>query len=42
MSTPAFGQRGVRLGNQLAFLLQTPVVQDVTHNNYVGARHRVL
>jgi hypothetical protein len=39
---PAFWQRGVRLGKQLAFLLQTPVVQDVTHNNYVGGRDRVL
>src|SRR5260221_9402898 len=38
----AFWQRGVRLGNQLALLLQTPFVQDMTHNNYVGARQRVL
>ena len=32
----------MRLGDQLAFLLQTRVVQDVTHNNYVGGRQRVL
>src|SRR5262252_636742 len=37
-----FRQCGVGLGNQLAFLLQTPVMQDVTLNNYIGRRQGVL
>src|SRR6516225_500312 len=39
---PAFWQRGMGLSNQPAFLLQTPVVQDVTHNDYIRGRQRVL
>ena len=35
-------QGGVGLGQQPAFLLQVPIVQDVAHDQHVGARQRVL